>query len=357
MCKKRWIPGILVSVIVALFARDVSGGDGLWVEYDGFGGPGKGKQIVLISGDEEYRSEEGLPQLGKILAVQHGFKCRVVFSQDADGSINPNNQKNIPGLEALGTADLMIIATRFRKPIDDQMKHVDAYLKTGKPVIGMRTATHAFRFGGGSTWAHYSDGYNGPKKDWKGGFGRLVLGEKWISHHGGHKSESTLGLIAPDAKDHPIVRGIKDGDVWGPTDVYGVRLPLPGDSRPIILGQVTKRKGPRTKDAFFGLKPTDDEPVAGRKNNPMIPVSWTKSYQVPGGKKGRVFTTTMGSSTDLVATGTRRMLVNGVYWCLGLEIPEGGTSVDLVGEYRPIAYGFNSFTRGVKPSAHALKKK
>jgi type 1 glutamine amidotransferase len=355
MRKARWIFEILVTVTVALFACDVRADD-LWVEYDGFDGPGKGKQIVLISGDEEYRSEEGLPQLGKILAVHHGFKCRVVFSVDADGTINPNNQKNIPGLEALQTADLMIIATRFRKPSDEQMKHIDDYLKTGKPVIGMRTATHAFQFGGNSSWAHYGNGYGGPKKEWKGGFGRFVLGEKWISHHGGHKNESTLGLLAPGAKDHPIVRGIKDGDVWGPTDVYGVRLPLPGDSKPIILGQVTKRKGPRAKGAFYGMKPTDDEATAGKKNNPMMPVGWTKSYQVPGGKKGRVFNTTMGSSTDLVSEGSRRMLVNSVYWCVGLKVPKGGTKVDLVGEYKPIAYGFGGFKKGVKPAEHKLKK-
>ena len=72
-----------------------------WVVYDGYDGPGKGKHIVLISGDEEYRSEEALPQLGKILAKRHGFKCTVLFAVDpATGMIDPNNQTNIPGLEA-----------------------------------------------------------------------------------------------------------------------------------------------------------------------------------------------------------------------------------------------------------------
>ena len=45
--------------------------DDRWVVYQGGQGPGQGKHIVLISGDEEYRSEEGLPMLGKILAVRH----------------------------------------------------------------------------------------------------------------------------------------------------------------------------------------------------------------------------------------------------------------------------------------------
>src|SRR5687767_7322702 len=84
-----------------------------WVVYEGAEGPGKGKHIVLISGDEEYRSEEALPQLGKILAKHHGFKCTVLFPIAADGTIDPN-VSNIPGLQALESADLMVIFTRFR---------------------------------------------------------------------------------------------------------------------------------------------------------------------------------------------------------------------------------------------------
>src|SRR5580698_3426910 len=88
-------------------------------------GHAKGKNIVLISGDEEYRSEEGLPQLAKILATYHGFRCTVLFAIDpTNGTIDPNRNDNIPGLEALATADLMVIATRFRNLPDRQMKHV-----------------------------------------------------------------------------------------------------------------------------------------------------------------------------------------------------------------------------------------
>src|SRR5207247_6392577 len=107
---------------------------------------GKGKHIVLVSGDEEYRSEESLPQLGKILAKHHGFKCTVLFAIDKkDGTINPNQNDNIPGLEALKTADLMVVFLRFRNLPDEQMKHIDEYVAAGKPIVGMRTATHAFQ--------------------------------------------------------------------------------------------------------------------------------------------------------------------------------------------------------------------
>ena len=333
-----------VLFVLPLFATTLVAED-QWVTYEGKEGPGKGQHIVLISGDDEYRSEEALPQLGKILAVHHGFKCTVLFPVDPkSGEIVPSYQNNIPGLEALKDADLMIVALRFRDLPDEQMKHIDDYLKTGKPVIGMRTATHAFNIKGNKTFAHYGNGYNGEKKEWKDGFGRLVLGEKWISHHGGHKRQSTGGIVAEEAKDHPITRGIKDRDVWGDTDVYGVRLPLPGDSQPIILGAVLE-----------GMKPSD-KPVEGKKNDPMMPVAWTKTYTVPNGQNGKVFTTTMGSASDLVSEGTRRMLVNGVYWSLGMadDIPEDGTKVDLVGEYEPTFYGFGSFKKGMKPSDYGM---
>lgn len=331
--------------------------DPQWVVYEGKEGPGKGKSIVLISGDEEYRSEEGLPMLGRLLAEHHGFKCTVLFAIDpATGEINPNTTNNIPGLEALDSADLMIIQTRFRNPPDDKMKHVDDFLMAGKPVIGLRTATHAFNSLKGQ-YSKYNFNHKGDPAEWTDGFGRLVLGETWISHHGGHKEESTRGIFAEGAKGSPLLNGIKDGEIWGPTDVYGVRLPLPGDSKPIILGQVTKRKGPHMSekdDVFYGMRPTDDEAVAGKKNDPMMPVAWTKSYQLPGGKPGKSFTTTMGAATDLTNEQLRRLLVNAVYDLLDMKVPERA-NVDIVGDFKPNAYGFGGFKKGLKPSDFEAK--
>lgn len=311
-----------------------------WVVYEGGEGPGRGKQIVLIGGDEEYRSEEALPQLGKILATRHGFRCTVLFAIGRDGTIDPNRNDNIPGLEALRAADLMIIATRFRDLPDDQMKEVVNYLDSGRPVLGMRTATHAFNLKASSAYARYS--WQSKEKGWEGGFGRQVLGETWISHHGDHGKQSTRGIIAPDARSHPILRGIKDGDIWGPSDVYGVRLPLPGDSMPLVLGQVVQDMTPE------GL------PVAGKKNDPMMPVAWIKTYAGASGKTARVFTTTMGAATDLSSEGVRRLLVNACYWSVGMEagIPER-SEVGLVGEYHPTPFGFNGFRKGIRPETHA----
>lgn len=341
----------LASVACVTPARAAD--DKQWVVYEGAEGPGKSKHIVLVSGDEEYRSEEGLPQLGKILARHHGFKCTVLFPVDDKGEINPGHTTNIPGLHALDSADLMIILTRFRNLPPEQMKHFDDFLKAGKPVIGLRTATHAFN-GIKGDYARYNNGYNGPEKEWAEGFGRVVLGEKWISHHGGHKTEATRGVFAPDAKDSKLLNGIQDGEIWGATDVYGVRLPLPGDSKPLVLGQVLKRVGPPKKpdeDRNFGLSP-QDTPVEGKKNDPMMPIAWTKSYAVSGGKPGKAFATTMGSSTDLENEGLRRLVVNAAYDLLALEVP-AKADVSLVGEYKPSPYGFGAHKKGVKPADHA----
>ncbi len=334
------IPRLLASLALACLLAPQSFADDPWVVYKGESGPGAGKNIVLISGDEEYRSEEALPQLGKILARHHGFNCTVLFAVAPDGTIDPNRQDNIPGLEALRKADLMIIATRFRNLPDDQMKEIVDYVESGRPVIGMRTATHAFSMKGSKAYSHYS--FNSKAANWDGGFGRQVLGETWISHHGHHNKEGTRGLIAPGMENHPILRGIKDGDIWGTTDVYGVRLPLPGDSKPLVLGQVIDDMTPNGK------------PVAGKKNDPMMPVAWIKTFTGKAGKPARIFTTTMGAAGDLAGAGTRRLLVNASYWAVGLEdkIP-AESDVSTVGEFKPHHYGNDKFTKNVKPGDHA----
>ena len=338
---------LCLMVLAFAFATTSAGirsasADELWIKFHGGDGPGHGKKVVLIGGDEEYRSEEGLPQLGKILSTRHGFECTVLFAIDpATGLINPNVNNNIPGLEALDSADLMIIATRFRNLPDEQMKHIVDYIESGRPVIGMRTATHAFNIPKDKTYSKYSWN-NKTDETYSEGFGRQVLGETWINHHGHHGKESTRGLIAKGQEKHPILKGIADGDVWGPTDVYGVRLPMPEGCVPLILGQVVN-----------GMKSTDPA-VEGEKNAPMMPVVWTKSYKSASGKVARVVTTTMGSSTDLESEGLRRLLVNAVYWTVGLENKIADKSnVQLVGEYSPSPFKFDGYVKGRKPSDYA----
>jgi hypothetical protein len=338
---RRFLSVTNVVCLLAITMGMPAMADQPWLVFEGGAGPGHGKHIVFVSGDEEYRSEEGLPQLAKILARRHGFKCTVLFSIDPhDGTIDPNRHDNTPGIEALKTADLMVILTRFRELPDDQMRYVVDYVESGRPIVGLRTATHAFAPKAGTTFARY--GWQ--SKEWDGGFGRQVLGETWINHHGVHGHQSTRGIIAPGMKDHPILRGIKDGDIWGPTDVYAVRLPMAKGCEPLVLGQV-----------LTGMHP-NDPPVVGKQNDPMMPIAWIKPFATPSGKTARTFTTTMGASQDLTNEGLRRLIVNACYWAVGIEdeIPPK-SDVELVGQYAPTAFGFGKFTKGVKPADLGLR--
>ena len=126
------------------------------------------KHVVLIAGDEEYRTEESMPMLAKILSVRYDCNSTVLFSFGPDGAdyIDPNNQQGLRGLDALDSADLMIIGTRFRRPSAQQAQHITEYLNAGKPVLGIRTATHAFNGDGSFQSISYAQ------------FGLKVLGEQ-----------------------------------------------------------------------------------------------------------------------------------------------------------------------------------
>jgi hypothetical protein len=330
----RWRHFDLLLALFVFFSTGLVGAD---LTFAGASGAGKGKHIVLIAGDDEYHSEEMLPQLGKILAFEHGFTCTVLFSIDPGaGTIDPHQVRNIPGLDALSNADLVILFTRFRDLPDDQMRHFVDYSESGKPIIGIRTATHAFELKSSPTFARYS--WNSTEPGWEGGFGRRVLGETWVAHHGSHGKESTKAIIVRNQEANPILRGIKSGQIWVPTDVYEVRLPQPSSCAAFLVGEV-----------LSGMKP-DSPPVSGKKNDPMLPVAWTNSYAGSVGKVSRVFTTTMGSAEDLESEAFRRLLVNAAFWAVGLEkeISEK-TKVDLVGIYHPRSFLDQNYTQGVRP--------
>ncbi|WP_246523516.1 ThuA domain-containing protein [Gemmata palustris] len=306
---------------------------------EGGDGPRKGKHIVLVSGDQEYRSEEALPQLAKILSKHHGFKCTVLFTVDPkDGTVNPNIN-NVPGLEALKTADLLVIFTRFLNLPDDQMQHVVDYVAAGKPVVGLRTATHAFNIPKDRKFAKFS--WSNGEADFKQGFGKQVLGETWVAprlaRQGGHARYRREGTgEARDPEGNCGRRNLRDhGRLHG-------------------HAPATRRQyAPRVGEVTETLKP-ESKAVSGKKNDPMMPVAWTKTYKGEGDKAGRVFTTTMGASQDLEFEGTRRLIVNGCFWAAGLEskIPDKA-NVDLVGTFKPTPFKFRGnadWKPGVTPA-------
>jgi len=337
----NWIPRgiaprtfVLLGVLIGLLIWPSRSFAADWVVYEGKSGPGQGKQIVFISGDEEYRSEEGLPMLAKILSVRHGFKCTVLFAiNPEDHTVDPTVLTNIPGIEALDSADLCIMALRFRELPDAQMKHFVDYLGAGKPIIALRTSTHAFQYPPNSPSAYAR--FDWRNKEWLGGFGQQVLGETWVSHHGEHGKESTRGIINQEFKEHPVLRGV--ADIWGPTDVYTVTH-LTADAKVLVSGAV-----------LSGMKPTDP-PVNGPKNEPLMPLVWLKDYKLDARRPGSTVVTTMGAAVDLQNEGLRRLLVNACYWLTGSEkqIP-AKADVDYVADYRPTWFGFGKFVKGVKP--------
>lgn len=272
------------------------------------------RHVVLIAGDEEYRTEETMPMLGKILSQRHGFRCTVLFALSADGSyIDPNNQEGLRGLEALNDADLMIIGTRFRRPSQQQAEYVTAYLNAGKPVIGIRTSTHAFNGKGQFGTIPYSR------------FGRVILGEEWVSHHGGHKRQGARGVIVEEHRDHPILNGVED--VFAPSDVYGV-IHLSDDDQILMRAAVTESLDPESK------------PIKGEKNDPMMPFAWLREYTSPDGDKtGQAFCTTGGASVDFVSEDLRRMIVNAAYYLTQQKVPDNA-DVDYVDPFYPSFYGF-----------------
>ena len=134
----------------------------------------------------------------------------MLWSLDPEsGVIDPEQRGNLPGLEVLRGADMLVLFTRFRRLPDADMAHIVDYVEAAKPLLGIRTATHAFAYeeASESPYAHWT--WN--DSTWPGGFGRQVLGETWVNHHGRHGSESTRGVVV--APEHPIARGV--------TNVFG----------------------------------------------------------------------------------------------------------------------------------------
>lgn len=299
------------------------------IVYKGTKGPGVGKNIVFIASDHEYRSEESLPALARIMAKHYGFTCTVIFALDNEGNILPGGS-NIKGLEALDKADLMVLFTRFSNFEDAQIQHIDNYIRRGGPIVALRTSTHAFNIKNNPKWQHYDYRYNGPKTEWKDGFGEYILGETWVTHYGANHKQSSR--ITPDKSQekHPIFRGVKD--MWVQSGAYTAEP----------KGTVLAYDQP-----LNGMTP--DSPADQTKQ--PVPVAWTKTYQVENGKSGRSFTTTHGASEDILNEGYRRMLVNASFWAMGMEknIKAKG-NIAFVGPYKPTTFNFDGYKANVKPA-------
>lgn len=303
------------------------------VVYEGDAGPGKGKHILFIASDHEYRGEETCPAIARILAKRYGFKCTVLFGQTDDGLIKPGSSR-IPGIEEIDSADMLFLFLRFVHPEDPWMEKFESYLKRGGPVLGLRTTTHAFN-GLKGKYSHHN--YNHGGEDFVGGFGRQVLGETWnprlgAGHYGRNHKYATAMHVAPEQKSHPVMRGVKD--MHAMAGAYSAR-PMP-DSTILATNRVLE-------SMKVGAKPiADKEPQ---------PAAWVRTYRFQGGKEGRAFCSTQGASEDILSEGVRRMIINATLWCMGMEQHiSADADVSFVGPYNPTTFSFKPAITDAKPS-------
>ncbi|MCF6312048.1 MAG: ThuA domain-containing protein [Verrucomicrobiales bacterium] len=294
--------------------------------------PAKNVKLVLIADDHEYRSEETIPALARILAKHHGFDCTVLFGIDDKGEIEAG-KSNIPYIETLDNADGLVIFARFLALPPEQMKHIDAYLKRGGPVVGLRTSTHAFNYKDkNDPYYKYHFRYDGD--DYKAGFGHQVLGQSWVGHYGKNHQQSTRITIIPEKAKHPILRGVKDIHV----QAGGYNAEEQSDWNILTMAQ-----------PLMSMK-VDGEPDASK---PPMASEWTREYQGENGVKGRAFTSLYGASEDILNDGYRRMIINAVYWSLGLEDQiKADSYIAFVGPYKPNTFSGKGYAKGIKPSAY-----
>ena len=235
--------------------------------------------LVFVVGEGEYRSEVTMPALAKVLKDHYGFRTTVLI----DDALHGGEGNSINGLEVLETADLLVLYLRFRQLPDDQLTLLQKYIDRGGPIVAFRTTTHAFNYDG-----------DDPRAEKWNSFGARELGAPWI-HHYGHGASTDATIVG----EHPILAGVRP-EFHVRSWTYHV-LPdyPPKDAKILVQGRPAFPEGERGGDETVN------------------PIAWTHTHS--GG--GRVFTTTMGHPEDFSVSDFRRLIVNGVYWCLEREAP------------------------------------
>ena len=238
--------------------------------------------VVFVTGDHEYSGEETLPLIATELEKNYGLNTKVLKA-----SPNQNAENNIPDLEILAKADLVVFFLRWRQLPVKQLEFIDKYLKSGKPVMGFRTSTHAFNFPKG----HESEKWNA--------FGEFALnappgwGKSGHTHYG-HKSTTDVSVIEA-VKKHPILRGISPNfhvSSW----LYRVLPDYP------------------TKGSEWLLMGKSVNPDKEAIENP---VAWTGKNSFGA----KIFMTTLGHPEDFQVADFQRLIINAIHWELGKKVP------------------------------------
>ncbi|MHC5074544.1 MAG: HEAT repeat domain-containing protein, partial [Planctomycetota bacterium] len=238
--------------------------------------------VTFIVAENEYDAAKTIPDLAQELEQIYGFSCEVL----------QGGENNIAGLEVLKETDLAVIYVRRQVLPSEQIQMLKDYVASGKPVVGIRTASHAFHL-------NEQDPPEG-LADWPE-FDRDVLGGNYHMHHG-NKSEDdpkTYVWVVNKQKSHPILEDVPKGEIHVPSWLYKTE-PLQETATVLMMGRVGDRK-------------------------PYEPVTWTNTNT----KGGRVFYTSMGHPEEFKLPFFRNLLVNGIFWALDKPKP---TAHELVPE-------------------------
>lgn len=256
--------------------------------------------IVFVTGDHEYSGESTMPLLAAALEKDYGMRTVVLKSFP-----DQNAEENIPGLEALDEADLAIFFLRWRRLPQEQVAFIDAYLKSGKPVIGFRTSTHSFNYPEGHAlheWNAFGERAFGAPPGWGGPAGHT---------HYGHESSTDVSVIE-EAAAHPILTGV-DTNFHVRSWLYKVRPAYPLEGATWLL--MGKAVNPNTADAIEN------------------PVAWT--WTSASGAK--TFMTTLGHPEDFREEAVQRLVINAIHWTLGKPVPDKWAGkIDINVPYRGI---------------------
>ncbi len=227
--------------------------------------------VAFVVSEDEYKTEASLP----VFAAKHlgkEFRTSFIFGSETD-------KNDLPGTDALDSADVLFVSVRRRTLPPAQLDRIRRFIEAGKPVIGIRTASHAFspRAGtpvpdGAAAWTTFDPD---------------VLGGHYTGHHG--ESPPVSISLAEGIKDHPLLAGVDLTQLTGRGTLYKVS-PLGTSAKPLLVGTIP-----------------DQMPE---------PIAWTNTNKYGG----RVFYTSLGHPDDFQQEAFNRLLVNALRWATD-ELP------------------------------------
>ena len=230
-----------------------------------------GKEIVFLVGDSEYKTAETVPTWARTELAPQGITCTFLLD-------DPDKPFDFPQLATLEKADALFISIKRRGLPPAQLAAIRAFAESGKPVLGIRTASHALApkkpAVGEATWPT---------------FDHDIFGGTYQNHYG--KGTATMARVIPSALPHPILTGVPTNETRYTSHLYRSRNLAPTTTALL--------------NAQLEGKPDTVEPIA-----------WANTVGT-----ARHFYTSLGSSEDFEEPAFRHLLLNAVLWSVGQQVP------------------------------------